>query len=580
MVVKRLPAETDIRPEYLLIILLLAVALAVPLLNKPDLYWEWINLSAAEGILDTGVPKAALWSDEPLLIHPPSWAYAIAFSQGIFGNHFWSARLPGLCVFLVTGLLLWLLILQLGYGMVTAHVASVIYLTNPFALQGMLSLDYTDGSLLPLSAVLFSLVRVASRSHPLRTQVVMLGLCLCFAFWAKITTATILLVAFFFVTLLGAKADRNWKLFAGVVCFGGGATLLTWSLYCLYLKVILGDANVSVLYLASSPLRYLLSGGAAAPIWEIPIGSSVLVLLRGLFYLGPAVAILSVPSILDWAHRWWKEKSLPKGSIVKVFPLGVLFGYTLFLGGTGPFPKYFLPALPFLALFTALFLTKQGVTSWGHKPAFVAILVIPFTVYYVVVVSDYIYLLNYQLRLGVYSGAPGPVFMEILIAQCFYLLPFGLLLLFPYVSQKNLSVRLLVLVALVSSQMAICLIQGFSGYSVRYLYGTPYEDLKAIDQALQEFGEPRTVLGNAMISFSSQSMPVEGNSNAIWDSNSEVKRLIREERPSAVVYGLPINTIQQVNSVNSDEELQALLSSRYDMTEIGLFWLWLEKPAE
>ena len=186
MVVKRLPAETDIRPEYLLIILLLAVALSVPLLNKPYLYWEWLNLSAAESILETGMPRAALWSDDPLLIHPPSWAYAIAFSQGILGNHFWSARLPGLCVFLVTGLLLWLLILQLGYGMVTAHVASVIYLTNPFALQGMLSLDFTDGSLLPLSAVLFSLVSVASRSHPLRTQVVMLGLCLCFAFWAKI----------------------------------------------------------------------------------------------------------------------------------------------------------------------------------------------------------------------------------------------------------------------------------------------------------------------------------------------------------------------------------------------------------
>ena len=124
------------------------------------------------------------------------------------------------------------------------------------------------------------------------------------------------------------------------------------------------------------------------------------------------------------------------------------------------------------------------------------------------------------------------------------------------------------------------MIQGFSDYSVRYLYGTPYEDLKAIDQALQEFGEPRTVLGNAMISFSSQSMQVEGNTNAIWDSNSELKRLIREERPSAVVYGLPINTIQQVNSVNSDEELQALLSSRYNMTEIGLFWLWLKKPTE
>ena len=75
-------------------------------------------------------------------------------------------------------------------------------------------------------------------------------------------------------------------------------------------------------------------------------------------------------------------------------------------------------------------------------------------------------------------------------------------------------------------------------------------------------------------------MQVEGIPNAIWDSTAEVKRLIREERPSAVVYGLPINTIQQVNSVNSDGELQALLSSRYDMTEIGLFWLWLEKPAE
>ena len=81
--------------------------------------------------------------------------------------------------------------------------------------------------------------------------------------------------------------------------------------------------------------------------------------------------------------------------------------------------------------------------------------------------------------------------------------------------------------------------------------------------ALPEFG------------YGSRRRIAQGLRRADWSDPGELEAAIRRSRPSAVVYGVPTQTVSQMRDLTRDPALRATLERSYVRREVGEFTVWL-----
>ena len=574
---EKIPASSK-RLSWLLLIGLagLAVGIAIPSLSKPDLLWEWINVSMAQNIVETGIPSAPLMSPEgPLLIHPPTWAYIQAAALSWLGDGFASLRFPGLLVFLATGFTIWLLARRLGYGERAALLAALIYWTNAHALQGMVCLDFPDGSLLPFTTTLFLYVFVASRDSSLVRRSFLLALALSFAFISKFTTPMILTIAFLLVCLLSEREDENWKLFVSTVAVTMVVVVGLWALYCMYLSSRM-PGNETTASLMRFPIDYMQSK-AAAKAWELPLTAAIINPIRFVVYAGPFLFIFAFPDFFQWIRRSVQSWRLPEGSIVPLFTLGVLSAYCLFVGGGGPFRKYFQPALPTLALLSARFLSQSIYLITPRKIGYFFAAGCGLLAYYLWI-GDLVAPFNNGLREAIYLGDTSGLMQELLGKAALYSLPVLLVPIALMALKRSEVIRPWFATTLVASQVAFGFYLSFSEHSVRYLYGVPYADVTEVTNIVRKAGG--SSLADPVFQFAAGVNAVSWADGRSWSSPETISTTIQQEEPHSIVYGLPTHTISDFRSIEQSVELQALLHAKYELYSVGDFKVWVSRSVD
>jgi hypothetical protein len=85
------------------------------------------------------------------------------------------------------------------------------------------------------------------------------------------------------------------------------------------------------------------------------------------------------------------------------------------------------------------------------------------------------------------------------------------------------------------------------------------------------------VLGARVVVDAAGGALVSGLASSSWEDLPAIAGFIREQKPKAVVYGLPINTIAQLKAIPENAELVSLLTSRYEVRDIGPFEVWLRR---
>ncbi|MBI2217759.1 MAG: hypothetical protein HYU51_10710 [Candidatus Rokubacteria bacterium] len=547
---------------------LLFLVLALPFLDHPADTWEWLSLAAARQVLATGVP--AVVGDErdgnhavrPLLIHPPSSAHLMASFLMVLGDAPWAARLSGVLVAVVTALALARLVFTLSSGdrVVAARAAVLaawLYLLHPATLQGALYLGFSDGTLLPLSWVVFLLGWTWAMTRPTRTRILVGGIGLACALWAKITTSVALPAVVGLVLLASERLVPALTLAAGTIGLGLGLFLATWSAYVLYVSSAVGQPAASVW---ADPFQYAFAEMNAAPS-ATELGVAV---ARVLLFLGPFLLVAAAVATGRRLARSVRERRVAWDALIPLLATAVLVAYIAVPGGVGGFPKYHLVALPLLA---ALAAEELAHARPGRRALVLVVLALAYQLW---LVGDPLKLLNHDLRAARLEGDASSVLRVLaLVVVLSALLPVALHL-------ASRGWRDAVLTAILGSHLALILLQASGGYFLKHWYGTPVEDFRRVVALIRAETPPASaILALPEFGYHSRRRIVPGAGRHTWGDARAIEALVRGSAPSAVVYGLPTHTVVQMRGLSTDPALASTLGRGYRRIDVGEFTVWL-----
>jgi hypothetical protein len=548
------------------------VVLALPFLNQPIDSWEWLHRCAAERIAASGVPSldypldgAAVAQASPpalLLIHPPSSAHLSAVSLRLLGDGAWQTRVPGLLAVVVTAALLAALVWRRAErGPEASRLAilvTVLYLLHPATLQGALYLGFSEGTLLPLTWVLFLFVWLETRERSLAVRIALLGPCFAAALWAKITTSLALPVAVALVAWALRGPGMAVAMLVGVAGLGGALFLASWSGYVAYLARLVGTPAGT---LWAEPFRYVMGEAQVLSLAGMALNA-----LRATLYLGPLLLLGATVAIVRRTRAYARDRRARGEDVIPLLVACVFFVYLVLPGGTGGFPKYHLVILPLLAWLAAEALGRAG----AGRPLVPWPLMLAGVAYYVVLVGDPLKLLNHDLRLAQLSGDTTRVAARLALVASLYAL-------FPIASAALLRQwRPALITATLASQLALVVVQARGGYFTKHLYGTPVADF-ARTVELVRASTPRgaEIVALPEFGYAARRRLAQGVQRAVWSDPGELEAVIRRSRSPAVVYGVSTQTVSQMRDLTRHPALQATLERSYVRHEVGEFTVWL-----
>jgi hypothetical protein len=495
-----------------------------------------------------------------LLIHPPSSAYLVASALRLFGDGDAPARVPGLLAVLATAAILAALVRR--HATTTTGwppaVAAALYLIHPAALHGALYLSFSEGTLLPLTWILFLLAWFQTTGRSLALRVAVLGLAFGLALWAKITTSLALPVAAALVGLATEGLATGIILGAGIGAVGAAAFLGSWWLYLTHLATLTGLAP-GALWLA--PFSYL-----AGEAQVFSIAGLALNVARTALYLGPFLVLAAGVAIVRRVAVDAGRRRGTSSDIVAVLAVCVSVVYLVLPGGTGSFPKYHLVILPLLVWLAVEELAREPVLRPGLGLMLLGIGVL----HYAFVVGDPLLLLNHDLRLAQLTGGVAGVMARLGVAS-------ALSLLFPAIVLILVKRwRPAVLIAAAASHLALVLVQAQAGYFTKHLYGTPTADFTRTVALLREATPARgEIVALPEFGYAARRPILRGLLRRAWSDPATLAALMAEGSPVALVYGSPTHTLDQVRGLEAHPALRAALAGAYRRQDVGEFTVWL-----
>ena len=587
---KKHPLPATITLSFLLI---LFVLISLPFLVRPIDGWEWLSHAAASQVAERGIPatSASCDYDSLLLMHPPLAVYTMGLGQKLFGGGTASMRLTGLLIGMAVVIALFLLTRSVAAA---GAVVTALWLTNPAAVQGALYLQFGEGTILPLGFILFAWAWIRHWNRPLLIQTIALGLPMALCLWSRVSTSLALPVALWLASLFlyrygemkepwAVSFKKSFRVTLAATFFGGGIFLFTWSFFVFIISRI---EQLSFAVLWQIPFRYIVIEGTNGILrfseWDY-LQLLATPFVRITLYFGFYLIFWALAGYVMRFREFMREKAVYPSDLMYILTVAVAIPYLIITGGTGPFPKYHLAILPFLCFFALKGIS--GVLSYPKSPSvsiFLSVFAAGF-LYYVFIIGDLGLIFNHSLRWAVYLGeGEKDVFLKLAGKGAVYaIFPFiagGVLKFLFHVKSQG---RIVMLACLFSSQIALIFLQATGGYFLCHLYGSPLRDTAEVLRILEAETDPRgTLMALSEYAYSSGRRLTPGFKRPDWCYPSTLARVIREEAPAAVIYGLPTHTLEQMKCLAAHPDFVAALNENYRRCNAGEFEMWIKKPKQ
>lgn len=542
-------------------------------ISKDELYW----VMAAKSLCLIGKPLL-FDSDSPgaLLVQSPHiYLYLLKFAFHLFGIHDTVARIPGILSGLASLILVFVMTKSFirgpkEEGLFWAAVVTLLYATTPFMIQG--SVIVGDDHTILIPAILFLLFSfVKSQEERKLKWALATGFAVAFAFGIRITTPTIVVVLLG-TYALARRAPLRSKLTSVASMIGGIAVFLfLWFVYCRLKDIPF-----------SGPFGYTLDAFRyrTSQAGGLHLSQFFQNFVYFVFWIGPVPALLFLVLGVRRGIHFLSHRHLSPEGIFLITGLAIVVGYSFVGGAPFGFPKYHSPGVALLYVFSGLALHQthpsafSGIRLWNVGMTLLTAFFIQ-----IFTVSDFLYILRYQLREAVtfYPPSAHSSFLQGMTLKAilyFFLLTilFGTCLKFSFIQSPH---ALLLLLAL-GTNVAASFLQNSRGYQTGYNYGI--RGTVEAARLIQERVTPKDfVLARDEINYYLNRLPSRGLVDQIWNDEKELTRIIRDPATGAFAYSIATNPVAQVKRFSGYEPLQRLLRQEFVPATVESFKIWIRK---
>lgn len=540
-------------------------------LETPLAEWDYVSIDAAQNWAK-GINR------EWLFDHPPLYPFFLTILFKVFGSSIVVARIGNTFCIVLTGLLLFRTA-SILFNRNAANWAMMLYFMSPVCIQGVISMDVADTSLLPLVFVFTTHSLIMNTLLPCckNTGLLAFGVGLCF--WAKVTSSIALITGFWggilIVLLLGEKRIRKtWFLNLLGIVAGLLGFLLSWLMISSFLW---GREACMAVFRAVGASLFSQQG------YSFNLMQSIRHVVIILTWFSPYF-------IFIWLYGSWilagKNRTGADQENVILLLIGVtLFYFTgyAFIGGTNwGFPRYHDAILPLLCLFSGC-LVSRFIGEMDHKTFRVFTISLLFLAMLLVfLTNDPLYFFNLQVKEMLLSNVGLQTITKHILTVFLplYGLPIVIGTFVSLYSQRTHNRRIFITCVLVGSfatMISLNIQQLHASYRTSTEYGaTGKNDM--VERVRQQIGVGDYVLATPQFTYELRDQKIHTGGWRVWESRERFYEFVSHQKPSAVIAGLTVNTYEQLKWLLS-EDTQNYLDQEYTRERIGTYFLWLKKAA-
>lgn len=504
------------------------------------------------------------------------YLYAIAFK--IFGFTAESGRLVGVLLFFA--------ILSLIYKTTTCVfkdkinkqgiglIACSLYAINPFVIQ--VSSMVVEANTITFTSTLFLYAFLKTYQILNIRNLVLVGILFALALLTKFTIFPFLIIPIFILSVIDKGFKKSTYEISVISIIGIGLFLLVWVSYSNVMNI-----PFHVPFVRYKEFEFLSSSGLYKQIFELGFSTVVTVLWESPFFLllGVLATGMRIKEFLDT-----RRITLVDFLILYIW---LIFFVCLFLGISWGMPMYQFPIMPALSIVVAYFLT-QDITKFNKKDIILcSVLVIFFTGYNIIVVGDWLYSINYTLKEGLINNTISTVLPQIILKLFLCLLPLPLIFLMTkkifkndltYRSTINFAMNLSLFILLVSTNLAMNIMQMKADYNINFGYGG--KGTRELFNFLEKnLDSNSVVLANydVVYNYNIRKGVSPYFPNKVFKSSQLFIETAEKERPQCIVIGIPVNGVYTMYQVFKNQEVQSFLQQNFEKIQIGSYTIWMRR---
>lgn len=534
--------------------------------------WDYVSVDAARNWAH-GINK------EWLFDHPPLYPFFLTILFKFLGSSIVVARIGNTICCLVTGLFLFRTA-NLLFDRDAAIWAATSYFVSPVCIQGVLSMDVADTSLLPLvfAFTIHSIVANTLSPHFRNTAMLALGVGLCF--WAKVTSSIVLITGFcagilLMIVLERKRAHKSWLLNLLGVVVGLLGFLVSWITIS---SLLWGKESCMAVFLTP---------------WTALFSRTVVLdhsfnFLQSVRHVIVILVWFSPYFIFQWLYSSWMiagkhRRGSDKDSLILLligFNLFYFIGYALIGGTNWGFPRYHDAILPSLCLFSGFFFSRfvgeldgKAFRVFGMGLLFSVVFLIFFT-------QDPLYFLNLRLKEMLFSNDDIRTLTKhaFMIFLPLYGLPIAIGVIAALYSPRSYPHRIFITCLLVGSlatMISLDIQQLLASYRTSTEYGASGRD-EVVETVQKQVRSGDCVLATPQFTYELRDQEIRSGGWQVWESPERFREFVIAQKPSAIIAGLTVNTYDQMKWLLS-KDMKASLAEEYSLKRIGTYFLWLKK---
>lgn len=537
-------------------------------LNVPLAEWDRVSFEAAIN-----------WSNGInfpwLFVHPPGYPIYLAFVFKIFGVSISVVRLANAFCLLLTGLIIY----QLAKSLTNKNVAlwSVsLYFVSPMVIQGSMSMDVADTSLLPLGYTLlaWSLVHSFRKSKAV-LDITLITLFTAFCLWLKLTSMLVMLAGIFLYVLLNRKKiDKMWikKILAGTF-FGFLLFLITW----IFISVLLWgkESCFGVLLNPVVELKAIKEGmGLLAKATRIGVDT-----IRIVFWCSPFFLFMVFWQILKILKNR-KDFSSPLLALVWISSFYSIV-YILIGGTNWGFPRYHAGILPILVIFAGILISDLIKKYSGKELLYLLSALCLLCLIYIFFLYDPLYFLILKWKESILFGNISAALLRAFLHTVLYLsLPLFVFLFSAKMSRLKVSkFKLFLLIGTLTTLFSLSIVQASADYNTAYQYGARGKE-ELVAKVLNIINKNDIVMASPEFIYEFREKEVPNIPWKVWQFIEVLSDTFWRTKPKILIMGLSVNSFEFWRDFLEHENLQFILDQEYKDFWIGTYRLWIRRNHE
>lgn len=567
----------DISRFFLVFSLSLFLLGTLTKLSIPLAEWDYVYIDAAQQWAQ-GINK------EWRIDHPPLYPFFLTILFKFFGSNIIVARLGNIFCILLTGLVLFRMT-SILFNRDAAFWTITFYFLSPACIQGVVSMDVADTSILPLAFVFTTYAIINNTLRPCLKNTGILSLGVGFCFWAKVTSTIALIssilgciILYLIIYRKERTRYKGWLLNTCGIVAGLLFFLLTWVLvsYSLW-------GREACIFVLQAPWYSLLSQNVVKLKLSLKIIQVIRDAILIFVWLSPYFIITWIYGSLTLVKLTYKNASDQVHIIFLLAGVCVLYftGYLLIGGTNYGFPRYHAALLPLMCLFVGTSVAKF-IREMDNKTLIVLNLNLLFLILFFIIFSkDPLCFLNMQLKEMLLSNAS----FESLAKHSFFifLLLYGL----PIIStliinfsrhiHKHRMFVICLFIGSLSTMISLNIQHLVAPYRTSTEYGANGK-IELIQTVRNHIQDGDYILATPEFTYDLRDRKIPYVGLQVWGSRENIHEFILNKKPSAIIAGITVNTYEQLKCLLSTDT-QGTLIKDYTFERIGTYYLWIRKSA-